>query len=55
VTPCHQSSSFKAFNLVLDFWETQQNFGFLLEEEKVIMLPFADNFCLITAKKVVQQ
>jgi hypothetical protein len=44
-----------AFNPVLDFLQSQEKYGYQLGQEKVISLPFADDFCLVTTNKKVQQ
>jgi len=36
------------FNPIIEFLQSKNDCGFNLNEEKIITLPYADNFCLIT-------
>ena len=40
-----------AFNPILQYLQENSKFGYKLQDEKFITLPFADDFCLITADK----
>ena len=44
-----------AFNPIIDFILKQEQFGYELNNKKVITLPYADDFCLITTNMRVQQ
>jgi len=36
------------FNPIIEFLQSKNDCGFNLNEEKIITLPYADDFCLIT-------
>ena len=36
------------FNPIIEFLQSKNDCGFNLNEEKIIILPYADDFCLIT-------
>ena len=36
------------FNPIIEFLQSKNDSGFNLNEEKIITLPYADDFCLIT-------
>ena len=43
-----------AFNPIIDFILKQEQFGYELNNKKVITLPYADDFCLVTTNMRVQ-
>ena len=44
-----------AFNPIIDFILKQDNYGYELNGKKIITLPYADDFCLVTTNMRVQQ
>ena len=54
-TPFPQYFFLLAFNLILQFLQENSKFGYKIQEENFITLPYADDFCIISTDKRTHQ